>query len=113
MLTEIPNFLAITGIVAVPAIIAANLNPYWFVGVLAVFAVAWAVVTNNPPGQGLDGLGVIILMFIVAAGLAVGAGVHLMRSIFRRRGMSTLEITLAAAVGSVVAAGFLALLFSR
>ena len=102
------NVLIVAPMIAIPAFIAAHLSPFWYMGLLVGFTLVWVFVTNY-----VDGLGVVLFMFIVAAGLAVAAGVHLVRSILRQRGMNRVEITVTTLVGSVLAAIFLTTLFAR
>ena len=102
------NVLIIAPMIAIPAFIASHVSPYWYMGILIVFTLVWVLVTNF-----VDGLATVILMFIIAAGLAVAAGVHLVRTVLRQRGMNRGEITVTALIGSILAAIFLTTLFAR
>ena len=109
----IPDPLAIGAIVAAAAVLTSHLSVRAFLVLLAAFAVLWVAASRNMTGEGPGGLALVLVFFIIAAGLAVAAGVQLIRVFFRDRALSRLQITLAALVGSAAATGFLVLLFWR
>ena len=106
----IPNVLAMGVIVSVAAVAAAHMSVRAYLVVLGGFALVWIfasqALTERDPGA------LVVLLFLLAAGLAVAACVQLVRMLFRDRAMSRLLITCVALVGSSLATGFLYLLFA-
>ena len=101
-----------TGIlVAIAAVLASHVNVRVFLILLASFAVLWIIVARL--GAGGHSLGLALLFFIIASGLIVAAGVHIVRMLFQDRALSRLQITCAAVVGSLLATFFLVTVFSR
>lgn len=104
---------AVGGIVVVAAVLAAHVSARVFLILLASFAIIWVLTSRYVMSDEASEIGLVLLFFTVASGLAVAAAVHMIRMFFRDRALSRIQITLAAFVGSLVATTFLVLIFSR